>query len=332
MPLLLLCSSCHEPIAPPESPSECQHGDCDRPICAKCRDTFYRRYCTDHQLPPYERLLDVRRRYEEGKFPLLIEQDTARARQRRCLDRFNSRIHSLRRIPHPFLGRRYPRRQCNVVLEQFPAIGGRQQSVGLAFTRCFISFSFRPNTMIWEMRVVGRKEAFDRDGFDTYPLKRKELNAHIRTVTDELGGRGNNCVSVTALASVTGWSDDVVEEWIRQGGYDHSALLLFLVDLHRPALIYHWHDLDSRQRALIDEIAEVFSPPDELTTAMDRIKEYLETRSAVELVDATSVLKIRRPLALKAFDRLCQEDFRILQPDPSDPSNRILVKGKLQGR
>ncbi len=292
-------------------------------VCDACHETLYRGYCRNHQLKPRERLVDARMRHHLGQIPLVVTKQDAAHRRMGCLSRFDELVQRASCVIDPRTARQHPKARCHAAHEWSPDDPGSQKSIDLGYSRYYFCCGFRSaHWIVWEMRVISRKDSFVEDGFDTAPLSWDELSSHIRMAIQQLDEFGQGIAAVVGLASITGWDNDAKSTWQKQGGYQHKNLTLLLIDLHAPAVVYHWRHQDARCATMMNTMADILSPPGELEDACANIERLISEDPAghhyIALTDAVAALGVRHSLGMCAFHRLCAGGgFRLLGDDNS---------------
>ena len=189
-----------------------------------------------------------------------------------------------------------------------PEGGGSRQQVRSVWCRYTVPEKREANNaaLVVESWVLSRSTVLDRDGFDHIPLKHPELLAELTTAMRRV--ERASATWALALASVTGWADEVFD-WAPTFG--HPGLLLFLVDLPRSRLIYNWTDRASWEPTAWEPLADLLSPAGEVEAGKTQIDEYMGqsgthalSRSHVTADEAMGTLKLRPSLVQKAFKEM----------------------------
>ena len=113
------------------------------------------------------------------------------------------------------------------------------------------------------------------------------------------------------LASATGWDASARQVVTGSGGYaySHRLALVYLFDMEKRELIFNTSDDRARR------YSELFKPvlsSEELGNVIQAIKEIMNTRDSLTLVDAVNKLAYAPEQIKSAFDALAQSESYVI--------------------
>lgn len=320
----LKCGFCYRIIkSDDEIGGVCEREGCLELICNKCWKLNIHT-CVQHSPNREQRLLKAQQQKEAGEIPILVKSGEARLAETTFLNRIHAHLSSFTTLIHPSSGEVINIPSWDQILEtgdqraELMHLLGKvvldstttaQQPLNAWHHYLTKAKNKKTNPLEVHIQVLSHMETMVRDGFDIQPLLASELAEWIEKVIEQPSKSGN--FRLVLLASATGWDASARQVITGSGGYaySHRLALVYLFDMDKRELIFNTSDDRARR------YSELFKPvlsSEELGNVIQAIKEIMNTRDSLTLVDAVNKLAYAPEQIKSAFDALAQSESYVI--------------------
>ncbi|MEI7989070.1 MAG: helix-turn-helix domain-containing protein [Chloroflexota bacterium] len=297
----------------------CEQSECDIVICTLCWSQGLH-FCGQHQPNLNQKWNEAQKRFQEGKFPLLLKSNTARLREVNFTSRIQIRLMRINTLIHPLSGEVLKIDRWENILEQSDERAQLMQLLGKyvldseTTDQMPLNISLRGllpmqkgqkgKPVEIQVKVLSRLSEMSHDGFDTQPLSETELTAHLLPLAEY--AQRNQTILILVLAATTGW--DASARKIMSGeasgsAFVHHWLLPYLYDLESGELLYHRGD--DRLRGYAELFAPLL-PSEEIEEVCKEAQNLMLVYDSLTLEYASETLPYARETLQKAFERMAE--------------------------